>query len=76
MRNKIKTDIVRRISALKKDFQINAEEIFGLETELTSINDAAIKAKIECMKIFEGLNFERATPLFLSLVKRGKKVVP
>jgi hypothetical protein len=55
---------VTRLNELKLDYDLNAEQIYNVESELLGIIDKDIMEKF---KIFECLNAEKPTPLFMSL---------
>jgi hypothetical protein len=57
------------VENLKNNFPDNHLEIFRLEREATTILDEKLQSKVSSLKIFENLNFERPTPLFLTLTK-------
>jgi hypothetical protein len=54
---------------LKSDYLVNANIIFQLEFELNAAVDSDLRDRTESMKIFENLNSEKPTPLFLNLTK-------
>jgi hypothetical protein len=62
--------INRKIDTLKQNFLINANEISLLEQEVTSILDEKLSSKVSNLKIFENLNAEKPTPIFLTLTKK------
>ncbi len=66
-----KNALVKRVNTLKENFKCNANEIFDAETELNQLAEVEIRAKIETMKLFECLNSEKPTPLFLALARGG-----
>jgi hypothetical protein len=61
--------IYARIDQLRNDYLINHGEIAILENEATQVLDSILVSKVSCMKIFENLNAEKPTPLFMSLTK-------
>ncbi len=63
--------LTKQVNHLREDFLNNSGKIHEIEIELNRISEFEIRAKIENMKQFEYLNHERATPLFLSLGKKG-----
>jgi exonuclease III len=71
--NKIKSSkrchIAKQLEELKLNFLNNENLILRLESELNSLAEADLRAKVENLKIFENLNSEKPTPLFLSLCK-------
>jgi hypothetical protein len=54
---------------LRSDFSVNSGEIFILEREYSSIMERKLVSKVSTMKIFENLNSEKPTPVFLTLAK-------
>jgi exonuclease III len=64
-----KADLINRLVALKMDYQLNTDIIFQLEAELNAVVDSDLRDKTESPKIFENLNSEKPTPLFLNLTK-------
>ena len=67
--NAAKSRLVNRLNTLKSDYAANWEEIIGLEDQLTSIVDKELFEKAKTMKIFECINAEKPTPLFMSLAR-------
>jgi len=65
-----KTTLSRRLTELKGDFQINGEAIAEIELELNRLIDAELTERIKSMKLFECLNSEKPTTMFLSLAKK------
>jgi Reverse transcriptase (RNA-dependent DNA polymerase) len=61
--------LISELNDLKINFQVNEAEIFRLENELNDLSETDLKAKIDNLKIFENLNSEKPTPLFLNLCK-------
>jgi hypothetical protein len=59
-----KTRLVNCINEIRAD--PNFDEIFELESELLQICDQEIAEKVKSMKIFECLNAEKPTPLFMN----------
>ena len=62
-----KSQLVGQINNLRGEFAINANRISDLQNELNDLVNLEVKEKIKSMKLFEGLNSEKPTPLFLSL---------
>jgi exonuclease III len=60
---------VKRLIDLHRDFKINEDDIVKAETELNTLLDAELSAKVKSMKLFTCLNNEKPTPLFLNLAK-------
>jgi len=65
--NAKKNRLIVRINGLRADYLANSNAIFELEGELSNIVNSEIKNRVLSMKIFEGLNHEKATPSFLKL---------
>ena len=61
--------MVSRINSLRNDFIINSNQISELQDELNTLVDNEVREKVKAMKLFEGLNSEKPSPLFLSLAK-------
>jgi exonuclease III len=70
--NRIRSNLDR----LKQDYTGNYLEIFRLEQLASEIVDKKLQSKVSNVKIFENLNSERATPVFLALTKNrsGEKL--
>jgi exonuclease III len=66
--------LAARIEALKKDFVLNAEEIFRQELILDGIIEEDLRMEISKYKKFERLNNEKITPHFMSLVKNDIRI--
>jgi hypothetical protein len=64
--NSLISRLVARLNELKLDYDLNAEQIYNVESELLEIIDKDIMEKL---KIFECLNAEKPTPLFMSLAR-------
>jgi exonuclease III len=71
---KIKSETAKKLSDLKKDYEINFAKICQLESKLQIINEAEIRSKIENFSNFEILNREKMTPYFLNVFRGPKKV--
>jgi hypothetical protein len=67
--NASKANIINRLTVLKSDYLVNANIIFQLESELNAAVDSDLRDRTKSMKIFENLNSEKPTPLFLNLTK-------
>ena len=73
LHNLKKSLLVNRINSLRDDFLINSHLISDLQEELNRLVESAILDKIKSLKLFEGLNSEKPSPIFLALAKnRGK----
>jgi hypothetical protein len=68
-KNAQKKSICEQIRNLKQNYQQNSDEIFRLESRLSTIVDTDLKAEIATIKNFERLNDEKITPHFLRLAK-------
>ncbi len=62
-----------RLAFLKKDYNANSGTIAEVESEIKVIRDCDLRERIRDIKIFECLNAEKATPLFVSLSKKSQK---
>jgi hypothetical protein len=62
-----KSNLISKISTLQKDFAANVDDIVTAENELNSLLDAELTSKVKTMKLFNCLNNEKPTPLFLNL---------
>jgi exonuclease III len=59
----------RRLELLKSNHDDNQILIFQLESELNAMVEKNLSDKIASIKIFENLNSEKPTPIFLNLIK-------
>jgi hypothetical protein len=59
------------LNQLRLNYVENQEQIFELERATANILDVKINSKVSNLKIFENLNSERATPVFLALAKNN-----
>jgi exonuclease III len=64
-----KNMLIKKIHSLKSNYAINAEEISLNENLLNEIINKEVVAKVKSMKIFECLNAEKPTPMFLNLAR-------
>ena len=64
-----KSQLIGNINRLRDEFVINSAEISDLQQELNNLVNNEVKSKIQAMKLFEGLNDEKPSPIFLSLAK-------
>ncbi len=69
---KCKKELESKASELKKDYELNSEKIFELESKLNSISNSEILNKIEGCRDFNIINGEKITPFFLSLATSNK----
>jgi hypothetical protein len=58
-----------RLELLKSNYDDNQILIFQLESELNAMVEKNLSDKIASIKIFENLNSEKPTPIFLNLIK-------
>jgi len=64
-----KTELIKRISSLKRNFNANSQEILLTERTLSNFEESILKDELLHYKKFENLNNEKITPYFMSLVK-------
>ncbi len=64
--------LIKDLNELKANYEENANEILTLENILNEIVHKNVQAKVKSMKIFECLNAEKPTPMFLNLAKKTK----
>jgi exonuclease III len=69
---KCKKELESKTAELKKDYELNSEKIFELESKLNSISNSEILNKIEGCRDFNIINGEKITPFFLSLATSNK----
>jgi hypothetical protein len=67
-----KSQLIKELNELKLNYEENANEILNVENLLNDLVHRNIQAKVKSMKIFECLNAEKPTPLFLNLAKKTK----
>ena len=67
-----KSKLIKDLNELKSNYEENANEIYALENVLNELVHKNIQAKVKSMKIFECLNAEKPTPMFLNLAKKTK----
>ncbi len=67
--NARKSLLIKSITNLRSDFNANAELILEKERELSTLTEKEITAKVRNMKIFDCLNSEKPSPMFLSLAR-------
>jgi exonuclease III len=67
-----KSKLIKDLNELKLNYEENANEILTLENTLNEIVHRNVQAKVKTMKIFECLNAEKPTPMFLNLAKKTK----
>jgi hypothetical protein len=69
-KNAQKKSLRDRIQDLKLDYNVNKDQIFNLECQLSTIIDLELKDELSLIKNFERLNDEKITPYFLQLAKK------
>jgi hypothetical protein len=67
--NTLKSRLVNRLNELKLDFNNNQDTIYETENELLMILDKEVSEKAKTIKIFECLNAEKPTPIFMNLAR-------
>jgi hypothetical protein len=75
--NSLKTRLVNKLHDLKINRDENYDEILETERDLLEITEKEISEKAKNLKIFECLNAEKPTSLFMSLARcrsTGKKL--
>ncbi len=65
----MKAKLVNMLNDLKASPDPDLELIFSTEQQLLDLTDSEILEKVKSMKIFECLNAEKPTPLFMSLAR-------
>jgi exonuclease III len=65
-----KSSLIKTLDSLKQDYLANGAEIADLESSLNELVDNELKNKIKNMKLFEGLNSEKPSAMFLSIAKK------
>jgi exonuclease III len=60
---------------LKKNFEINKNDIFRHENTLNTLVDSELRKELSNYSTYDILNSEKMTPRFLSLSKANKKIV-
>jgi hypothetical protein len=58
------------LSALKKSYTDNQEDIFRLEARLSRVVDSDLREELSLHRNFEKLNDEKISPCFMSLAKQ------
>jgi hypothetical protein len=66
-----KSKLIKDLNELKTNYDDNANEIYALENALNELVHKNIQAKVKSMKIFECLNAEKPTFMFLNLAKKN-----
>jgi hypothetical protein len=67
-------EISLSLERLKKDYDVNFDEIFALEEKLKKIGDQELRDSLMDLKIFEHASNEKPTAHFLNLAKKSKQV--
>jgi exonuclease III len=65
-----KSQLSGRLNDLKQNYTNNFNIIFQLENDMAALVEDDLKNKISSLKIFENLQAEKPTPLFLNLTKQ------
>jgi exonuclease III len=73
VKNVKKNFISKELSILKGNYVANHVEIAELELELTRMSDEDLAVRIRNMKLFEALNSEKPSTIFLSVAKKTNK---
>jgi len=68
--NAQRSQLIKSLNELKLNYENNANEIFTLESRLNELVQKNVQSKVKSMKIFECLNAEKPTPMFLNLAKK------
>jgi Reverse transcriptase (RNA-dependent DNA polymerase) len=68
-KNHKKKVLSKRLSELKTNYRINANEIQNLEHELANVCEAEIREEVLNLQVFDRLTSEKMTPHFLNLAK-------
>ena len=70
IKNLNKNSLIKKINKLRTgSLLIDRKEIFSLEQDLNAITEKELRDKVANIKLFEGLNSEKPTPLFLGLAR-------
>jgi Reverse transcriptase (RNA-dependent DNA polymerase) len=67
-----KTNLIKRIRELKKDYVANSAVIMELERDLSNINDFELEEQLQYFSVYDNLTNEKITPAFLSIAKTQK----
>jgi len=67
--NSLKSRLVKRLNDLKLNYEQNCNEISAIEDQLTGIVDKELIEKAKTMRLFESINAEKPTPIFMSLAR-------
>jgi hypothetical protein len=62
-----------RLNGLKEDYTRNAAEIFQIESQLSDINETNLREELKNYKVFDRLNNEKITPVFMKMAKSQTK---
>ncbi len=67
--NARKSKLIKEIASLRGDFLLNADLIHEKEKALAELIEIETITKVRQMKLFDCLNSEKPTPMFLSLAR-------
>ncbi len=67
--NARKSKLIKEIATMRGDFILNADLIYEKEKALSDLIEIETTAKVRQMKLFDCLNSEKPTPMFLSLAR-------
>jgi hypothetical protein len=67
--NARKSKLIKEIASMRGDFILNADLIHEKEKALSELIEIETIAKVRQMKLFDCLNSEKPTPMFLSLAR-------
>jgi hypothetical protein len=67
--NSLKARMIKHLYNLKLNYAENCDEIQVTEERLCALVDRDLEEKVKSMKLFECINAEKPTPLFMSLAK-------
>jgi hypothetical protein len=71
--NARKSQLIKEIASMRSDFLLNADLIHEKEKTLSELIELETIAKVRQMKLFDCLNSEKPTPMFLSLARVSNK---
>jgi hypothetical protein len=71
--NKIIKEMTARLNGLKENYTRNAAEIFRIESQLSEINETNLREELKNYKVFDRLNNEKITLIFMKMAKSQTK---
>ena len=71
-KKKCKVELTEKLTGLKTDYTLNCEEIIVTENKLNSLHNEELLNELESNDLFDILNSEKMTPVFLKLAKAKK----